>query len=139
MFNQMRTVFALQRNGIWERGLNGEKDLPPLLKAREVIEFATVEGARANGLDKKIGTLTPGKEADIVLLRTDRLNVMPMNNASGAVLSMGPSNVDTVLIAGKVKKRNGQLVGVDLDAIAKKVAESRDRTVAAAKYERVKL
>jgi len=64
---------------------------------------------------------------------------MPMNNASGAVLSMGPSNVDTVLIAGKVKKRNGQLVGVDLDAIAKKVAESRDRTVAAAKYERVKL
>jgi cytosine/adenosine deaminase-related metal-dependent hydrolase len=139
MFNQMRTIFALQRNQIWERGLKGEKDLPPLLKAREVIEFATVEGARANGLDKKIGSLTPGKEADIVLLRTDRLNVMPMNNASGAVLSMGPSNVDTVLIAGQVKKRNGQLVGVDLDAIARKVAESRDRTVAAAKYERVRL
>ena len=80
-----------------------------------MLEFATIEGARANGLERKIGTLTPGKEADIILLRTDRLNVMPMNNAVGAVVtSMGPQNVDTVLIAGKVMKRNGQLVGVDL-------------------------
>ena len=62
-----------------------------------MLEFATIEGARANGLDSKIGTLTPGKEADIILLRTDRFNVMPMNNAIGAVVtSMGPSNVDTV-------------------------------------------
>ena len=54
---------------------------------REVLEFATIEGARANGLDKKIGSLTPGKEADIIMLRTDRLNVMPMNNAVGAVVT----------------------------------------------------
>jgi 5-methylthioadenosine/S-adenosylhomocysteine deaminase len=139
MFNQMRSIFSFQRNQIWDRTLKGEKDLPAPLKAREVVEFATVEGARANGLDKKIGTLTPGKEADIILLRTDRLNVMPMNNATGAVLNMGPSNVDTVLIAGKVRKRNGQLVGIDLDDVAKKVSVSRDRTIAAAKYERVKL
>jgi len=87
---------------------------------REALEFATVEGARANGLEKKIGSLTPGKEADIILLRADRLNVMPMNNAVGAVVtSMGPQNVDTVLIAGKVMKRNGQLVGIDMNRIAR--------------------
>ena len=87
-----------------------------------MLEFATIEGARANGLESKIGTLTPGKEADIILLRTDRLNVMPMNNAVGAVVtSMGPQNVDTVLIAGKVMKRNGQLVGVDMNAALAKL------------------
>jgi len=58
----------------------------------------------------------------------------------GAVVSsMSPGNVDTVLIGGQIKKRNGQLVGVDVDKVSKLVQESRDRTVAAAKYERVKL
>ena len=98
-----------------------------------MLEFATIEGARANGLDKKIGTLTPGKEADIILLRTDRLNVMPMNNAVGAVVtSMGPQNVDTVLIAGKVMKRNGKLVGVDMNRIAKLGREAQARNYKAA-------
>ena len=65
---------------------------------------------------KKVGTLTPGKEADIIMLRTDLLNVMPINNAVGAVVtSMTAQNVDTVLIAGKVMKRNGKLVGVDMN------------------------
>jgi 5-methylthioadenosine/S-adenosylhomocysteine deaminase len=110
----MRTVFSLQKNEVWARRLAGDKNPPKFLTAREVLEFATVEGARANKLERKIGSLTPGKEADIILLRTDMLNVMPMNNAVGAVVtSMGPQNVDTVLIAGKVMKRKGQLVGVD--------------------------
>ena len=110
----MRTVFSLQKNEVWARRLAGDKNPPKFLTAREVLEFATVEGARANKLERKIGSLTPGKEADIILLRTDMLNVMPMNNAVGAVVtSMGPQNIDTVLIAGKVMKRKGQLVGVD--------------------------
>jgi len=92
-----------------------------------------VEGARANGLERKIGTLTPGKEADIILLRTDRLNVMPFNNAVGAVVtSMGPQNVDTVLIAGKVVKRNGQLVGVDINRVARLGREAQERNYKAA-------
>ncbi|MGZ5834585.1 MAG: amidohydrolase family protein [Xanthobacteraceae bacterium] len=139
IFNQMRTVFSLQRGQIWDRSLKGEKDLPAFLKVRDVMEFATIEGAKANGLDSKIGTLTPGKEADLILLRTDRFNVMPMNNAVGAVVtSMGPSNVDTVMIGGQIKKRNGQLVGVDLDSVAKRVNEARERVVALSKYDRAK-
>jgi cytosine/adenosine deaminase-related metal-dependent hydrolase len=132
-FQQMRTVFSLQKNEVWARRLAGDKNPPKFLTAREVLEFATVEGARANGLERKIGTLAPGKEADIILLRTDRLNVMPMNNAVGAVVtSMGTQNVDTVLIAGKVMKRNGQLVGVDMDRIARLGNEAQARNYKAA-------
>ena len=139
-FQQMRTVFSLQKNEVWARRLSGDKNPPKFLKAREVLEFATIEGARANGLERKIGTLTPGKDADIILLRTDRLNVMPMNNAVGAVVtSMGPQNVDTVLIAGKVMKRNGQLVGVDFDRLTRLGDQARDRLYANANVKNVRL
>ena len=72
-------VYDLQKNEAWARRHAGDKDPPAFLTARDVLEYATVEGARANGLERKIGTLTPGKEADIILLRTDQLNVMPFN------------------------------------------------------------
>ena len=127
-FQQMRTALSLQKNEVWARRLAGDKNPPKFITAREVLEFATVEGARANGLERKAGTLTAGKEADIIMLRTDRLNVTPMNNAVGAVVtSMGPQNVDTVLIAGKVMKRNGQLVGVDLARINKLGRDAQER------------
>jgi 5-methylthioadenosine/S-adenosylhomocysteine deaminase len=130
-FAQMRTVFSLQKNEVWAKRLAGDKNPPKFLTAREVLEFATVEGARANGLERKVGTLAPGKDADVILLRTDRLNVMPMNNAVGAVVtSMGPQNVDTVLIAGKVMKRNGQMVGVDFERLNRLGNEARDRLYA---------
>src|SRR5439155_19109104 len=140
MFTQMRTTLSLQKNEVWARRLAGDKNPPRFLTAREVLEFATVEGARANGLDRKIGTLTPGKDADIILLRTDRLNVMPMNNAVGAVVtSMGPQNVDTVLIAGKIRKRNGQLIGIDFDRLARLGDEARDRVYARSKVKNTRI
>jgi 5-methylthioadenosine/S-adenosylhomocysteine deaminase len=139
-FQQMRTIFSLQKNEVWAKRLAGDKNPPKFLTVREVLEFATVEGARANGLERKIGTLTPGKDADVILLRTDKLNVMPMNNAVGAVVtSMGPQNVDTVLIAGKVMKRNGQLVGVDFDRLTRLGNEARDRIYANANVKNVRI
>jgi 5-methylthioadenosine/S-adenosylhomocysteine deaminase len=133
-FGQMRTVFALQKREAWQRRHAGDKNPPAFLTVRDVLEFATVEGARANGLDHKIGTLTPGKEADLLLLRTDRLNVMPMNNAVGAVVtSMGPQNVDTVLIAGRIMKRNGEMAGLDMARLQRLGEEARDRVYAAAR------
>jgi 5-methylthioadenosine/S-adenosylhomocysteine deaminase len=74
--------------------------------------------------------LTPGKDADIVLLKADRLNVWPLNNAPGAVVNlMNPSNVDTVFIAGKARKWRGNLVGVDVARVLRLVAEARDGVV----------
>ncbi|HKQ27323.1 MAG TPA: amidohydrolase family protein [Burkholderiales bacterium] len=140
LFTQMRTVLSLQKNEVWARSLAGDKNPPRFLTSREVLEFATIEGARANGLQRKVGTLTPGKEADLILLRTDRLNVMPMNNAVGAVVtSMGPQNVDTVLIGGRVMKRNGQLVGVDMARITRLLNEARERALTNGKYPRARV
>ena len=139
LFTQMRTVFSLQRTQIWDRGIKGEKDLPKMLTTRDVLEFATIEGARANKLDKRVGSLTPGKEADLLLLRANDLNVMPLNNAIGAIVtSMHPGNIDSVMIGGKMRKRAGKMIGVDFDRVGKLVMTARDRTLAAAKYERAK-
>jgi 5-methylthioadenosine/S-adenosylhomocysteine deaminase len=132
-FSQMRSVFTLQRMLVLARQQAGEQNLPPLLTAREVIEFATIEGAKDTKLDQKAGTLTPGKEADVIMLRTDQINVMPLNNVYGAIaLAMDTSNVDTVLIGGKIMKREGKLVGVDLPRIRQQVLQSRDYIVARA-------
>ena len=130
MFTQMRSVFTLQRALLNERSIKGEKELPPLLQSRDVIEFATLQGARANGLEAKVGTLTPGKEADIVMLRTDVPNTLPFNNAYGAIVTaMDTSNVDTVFIAGKAVKRGGKLTNVDLASVRRQAAASRDYLV----------
>lgn len=127
MFTQMRSILSLQRALVFNERLNGNENAPDLLSAREVLEFATIEGARANGLLDKIGTLTPGKEADMIMLRTDRMNVMPINDPIGAVVwGMDTGNVDTVFVAGKILKRNGKLIGVDLNKVQNLVYESRD-------------
>jgi cytosine/adenosine deaminase-related metal-dependent hydrolase len=126
-FTVMRTVFTFQRMQIFARARGGEQNLPPLLTCREVLEFATIEGARCAGLDSKIGTLTPGKEADIVMLRADGLSLWPLNNAPGAVVNlMNPGNVDAVFIAGQVRKWRGKLVGVDVTRLMRMAIEARD-------------
>lgn len=131
MFTQMRSVISLQHAQVYDRKLQGGNgDIPDLLTSRDVLEFATIEGARANGLAEKVGTLTPGKEADIIMLRTDRINVMPINDPIGAIVwGMDTSNVDTVFIAGKVLKRHGRLVGVDMNKITKMAYASRDYVI----------
>jgi cytosine/adenosine deaminase-related metal-dependent hydrolase len=89
-FTQMRSVFTLQRMQILSRERAGEKNAPKLLTAREGIEFATIEGAPGNQIDRKVGTLTPGKEADLLMLRVNTINTVPVNNVYGAVmLAMG--------------------------------------------------
>ena len=135
LFAQMRSVLTLQRAAVNELRLQGQEKLPPILTSRDVIEFATIQGARANGLDSKVGTLTPGKEADVILLRTDRINVLPINDPIGVVVrGMDSSNVDSVFIAGKARKRHGQLLNVDLSRVRKLAYESRDYVVAKAGF-----
>ncbi|MCW5873411.1 MAG: amidohydrolase family protein [Anaerolineales bacterium] len=127
MFTQLRSVISLQHSLIHERRLAGGSNVPDLITEQEVLEYATIEGARANGLDSKIGTLTPGKEADIIMLTTDRVNVSPLNNPAAAVVwGMDTTNVDTVMVAGKLLKRSGLLVNVDLNAVQNMVYDARD-------------
>ena len=137
MFSIMRTAFTLQRALSNQRTIDGEKNAPRLITCRDTIEFATIEGARTAHLDSKIGTITPGKEADIILLATDRINVFPLNNAPGAVVTlMDTSNVEHVFIAGKVMKWQGRLVDVDLNRIRRLTEKARDGLLARTKYPR---
>jgi cytosine/adenosine deaminase-related metal-dependent hydrolase len=140
LFTQMRSVFTLQRMLALNPAAGASRPQPRLLTVRDVVEFATIAGARANQLDRKVGTLTPGKEADIIMLRTDAINVMPLNNALGAVvLAMDTSNVDTVFIAGRVMKQGGRLVGVDLNRIRQDAERSRDYVAGKAGWKRSRI
>ncbi|MGB6120022.1 MAG: amidohydrolase family protein [Mesorhizobium sp.] len=126
-FTQMRSMLTLQRALVNEATLAGDTDPPPLLTARDVIRFATIEGAKALRLDHKVGSLTPGKEADIVLLDANTLNAAPLNNAPGAVVTlMERSNVSTVLVAGQIRKWKGQVVGADVPKLVSEISASRD-------------
>jgi cytosine/adenosine deaminase-related metal-dependent hydrolase len=137
MFSIMRSAFTLQRALVNQRAVQGEKELPAMLTCRDTIELATIEGARVAHLDHKIGTLTPGKEADIIMLATDRINVFPLNNVPGTVVTlMDTSNVEHVFVAGKVRKWQGKLVGVDLPKLRRHIETARDGLLQRAKYSR---
>jgi len=126
-FTQMRSALTLQRALVNQMAIEGRKDLPDLLTSRDVIRFATLQGAKDLKLDRKVGSLTPGKEADILLLDASAINVAPLNHVPGAVVTlMERSNVDTVIVGGKVRKWRGRLLNVDLPKLRVELEASRD-------------
>jgi cytosine/adenosine deaminase-related metal-dependent hydrolase len=130
LFTEMRVAFHLQRWTVHEAAMRKEKT-PALLKVHDLIEFATIRGAGNAGVAKKIGSLTPGKEADIVAIRTGDINTMPLTNAASTVVSYAHAgNVDSVFVAGAPRKWRGRLVGHDLKRIQQMVQDSRDRLFA---------
>jgi 5-methylthioadenosine/S-adenosylhomocysteine deaminase len=127
LFGIMRQVFTMQRLQVFARRRNGEANPPPLVTCRELLEFATIAGARCANLDGRIGTLSPGKDADLLLLRADGFGLWPVNNAPGTVVNlMNPGHVDAVFIAGKPRKWRGSLVGVDRARVMRIAEQSRD-------------
>jgi 5-methylthioadenosine/S-adenosylhomocysteine deaminase len=84
----------------------------------QVLRHGTIDGARALGIDAQTGSLTPGKRADVIVLRATDLNLAPINVADGqVVLAAQPRNVEHVWIDGVQRKRDGELVDVDADAL----------------------
>ncbi len=128
MFSAMRALLAGTRAVVNHQALQDRVIVDPLpLMATDVLEFATLQGAIACGLGHKTGSLTVGKEADIVLLNTNALNLMPMNNAYGIVVEAAHAgNVETVIVAGKVRKRDFKLVDFDTLGFRAKVEAARD-------------
>lgn len=125
MFTQMRHAFAHYRS--WMGGGHSRaRNAPSSLTLRDVLEFATVAGAQATGLAARTGTLTPGKQADVILIRQDDLNLAPVSDAVGAVvLAAHPGNVDSVFVAGRAVKRHGRMVGLALDDIRERATASQ--------------
>ncbi len=134
-FALMRGAYCLQRALANDLAFNesnpGKLPLPQLVTSRQVIEMATIAGAAANRILDKVGTLTPGKEADIVVLDARNINIWPMNNVPGSIVTMmNPRHVRDVLIAGKVVYWKGKLVGWNVDQLLRQAEQSRDRVLA---------
>jgi len=135
MFGAMRSTIASQRgrdNGAAEEaGIALVEQLR--LSCKDVVEFATVQGARACGLEDKVGSLTPGKQADLILISTDTLSLTPMNNPWGAIVyAAHPGNVDTVMVGGRIVKRDGKLLDADVERVRRLALETRDYLLAQA-------
>ena len=112
MFREMQAALLFARgkeirNNIL-RGNSHYKTIP--VRSREALEWATINGARAFRMDGKIGTLTPGKKADIVMLRANDVNMAPVYDPVYSIVEIaGAGNVDTVIIDGEVRKKDGKL------------------------------
>ena len=135
MFTQMRIALQMQRaldNAcLLEKGETIET---VSITTRQALEFATIDSARALGLSDKVGTLTPGKQADIIMLRTNDINLFPVQDAIQAVvLQAYPANVDTVLVAGYPVKRQGKLLHPGLAQLQDRLAQSSNRVLYEAK------
>ena len=133
-FSLMRGAFCLQRalaNDLAFPISNpGNLPVPQLLTSRQVIEMATIAGAAANRVLDKVGTLAPGKEADIVVLDARNINTCPVNNVPGTVVTMmNPRHVRDVLIAGKVVYFKGKLVGWNVERLLQRIEQARDRVL----------
>ena len=135
MFTNMRIALQYQRARDNEAVLRRTGRAPERISipCREALEWATLGGARMAGLDRRIGSLAPGKAADILLLRADALNLLPAADpVQAAVFHAGLANVDTVLVAGRPVKRAGRLLHDGLPRRYEKLAAARRRILAAA-------
>ncbi len=131
MFAQMRAANSVQHATLFDLKLAGKGGVPNLLSTRDVIRYGTIDGARAAGLGDVTGSLSPGKRADVVVLRTDRPNIAPVNDPIGAVVwGMDTSNIDWVFVGGNALVRDGELTA-DV-AAARDLAVGAQRRVAAA-------
>jgi cytosine/adenosine deaminase-related metal-dependent hydrolase len=126
MFTQMRALHAIQRMRAVNAGY-GSGEQHERISTWDVLEFATLRGAETNGLGAVTGSLTPGKQADVLVVRGDDVNNMPLNDAVGTlVLGADPRNVEAVFVAGEPRKWDRELVGVDVAALRSDVERSRD-------------
>lgn len=132
MFAVMRTTLQVERHLFSMKYINenGEAPYPIPITTEEALSWATKGGASTAHLSEKIGSITPGKQADIVLLRANDLNLAGvLNTTNGIVLHANPGNIDTVMIAGKIRKQNGKLIYDETEDKILKLKESTDRII----------
>ncbi|MDF3312821.1 amidohydrolase family protein [Rhodococcus sp. T2V] len=132
MFVEMQTLLGLTRARTFEHNLSNPDSPIEQITIGEMLEYATLGGAANCNLDNKIGSLTPGKEADVILVRTTDFNTAPTNNVYATLVGFANRcNVDSVFVAGEVKKWNGHLVDHDLSALEAVSHASREHLFAA--------
>jgi 5-methylthioadenosine/S-adenosylhomocysteine deaminase len=135
MFAEMRTAFFQQRSVAQAQRALGNRATPCAVTVRTILEAATINSAACLGLADQIGTLTPGKQADIIAIRIDGIAVYPSHNAIGTVVHMiDRADVAEVMVAGALRKHAGRLLDVDLARLRAKTDVARARLFDAAGY-----
>jgi cytosine/adenosine deaminase-related metal-dependent hydrolase len=132
-FTQMHAIFSSERGrrhqASWDEDLDGNVATSDLITARQVLRWATIDGAKVAGIADRTGSITPGKKADLVIIDGSAVNVAPIIDPVGAVVCAADiSNVDTVMVNGVILKRDGKLLA-DLSGPRRNVMASRDYLV----------
>lgn len=128
LFTEMRVLLTVQRGLSFQAERAGEENVPARFTPTDVLRAATLGGARNAGLLDSVGSITPGKKADLLLLDLDHVHTKPFGSWQGTVVNWANvANVDTVLVDGQVRKWAGRLVGVDYDALVTAGESSRER------------
>jgi cytosine/adenosine deaminase-related metal-dependent hydrolase len=133
MFTQMRAAFGGERARVNAVCWEADTGIPDtMVTARNMLEMATINGAHVAGLEDQVGSLTPGKKADVVLIDARAINVAPViDPVASVVLCADVSNIETVIVDGVVRKRDGELLA-DVDTARERVEAARDHLVEAA-------
>ena len=130
MFTAMRVTLQHERNRAITETLekSGSRPAEMPVTCRDALAWTTVHGATIVGLDRRTGSLGVGKAADIVLLSASDIGMFPVRDSLGSIVMQGGvASVDTVLIAGKVMKRNGKLLYPRLAEKMEELRRSGDR------------
>lgn len=128
IFTEMRVLLTVQRGLSFQAQFAGEKNVPARFTPTDVLRAATLGGARNAGLIDSVGSITPGKRADLVLLDLDHVHTQPFGSWHGTIVNWANiANVDTVFVDGQVRKWAGRLVGLDYDALVRAGESSRER------------
>ncbi|MBX3638616.1 MAG: amidohydrolase family protein [Rubrivivax sp.] len=134
MLSQARIALGIQRSldNVAHREAAGGIPATTTIPAIEALSWVTVEGARMLRQLHRIGTLAAGKQADLVLVRADALNMQPVHDPVAAVVFQASlANIDSVMVAGRWKKRDGRLLGVDLPPLIDRLNASGRKIVGA--------
>ena len=130
MLSQARIALGIQRSldNVAYRAEHGSIPPTSTVSTREALSWVTVEGARMLGMQDRIGSLAAGKQADLVVIRADELNMQPVHDpVSAVVFQASLANIDSVMVAGQWVKREGRLLGVNLPPLLCALRESGDK------------
>ena len=119
MFEEMKTAAYLQKVNTME---------PSSISAYDILKMATIEGAKVLGLENEIGTLEPGKKADMIFIKTDKLHMCPANDVCANFLySSNGAVVESVMIDGKVIMQNRKMINLDEKQVMRQVKKIAKR------------
>lgn len=139
LFTEMRVALAAERSRTNASAVSEDESVAEVqLDQRDMLRLVTRDAARAWHLDAEIGSLAVGKQADLIIVDTQRPHLHPLNDpVTTIVLNAGPSDVDTVIVAGEIVKSGGTLVGSHADRAFDLVADSNERLMAPAPVDAV--